>query len=140
MMMKAIIGTAAGFVLFMAVLIVSLNWARHPGRRRKGKHIAKRLDKSDDEPDEEAELKKELGTMDRILIILGIFLFFFVLTMIVIFCVKDSVPDTLIMSVFGACAVEGGIMGAIQRRKITLRNKIEKLRGETDAPESEEEP
>lgn len=139
-MMKYIARATAGFLLFMTVLFCLLHWARHPGRRRKDRHIAKRLDKSGDDADEETELKKELGTMDRILIILGVFLFLFIVTMIVLFCVKGSTPDTLIVSVLGACTVEGGIMGAIERRKITIRNKMEEIRGSTKAQKEDKSP
>ena len=124
-MMKTFIGIVAGVFLFVIVLIVSLNLARHPGKVGNGNHIAKRLDKSDEEPDIETKLKNELGMMDRILIILGIFLFFFVVTMIVIFCLKDSVPDTLIASVFAVCALEGGCMGWIKTTKDRIREKLE---------------
>ena len=89
--------------------------------------------KVNDAVTKEFELKKELGTMDRILVILGVFLFFFIVTMIITFYVKDSTPDTLIMGVFGACAVEGGLMGWIKTRKDKIRARIEELRGKEDA-------
>ena len=55
--------------------------------------------------------------LDKVLIILAVFLLIFVVTMIVIFCVKDNVPDTLIISVFGACTGEVSICGLIKSIK-----------------------
>ena len=42
-----------------------------------------------------------MNTLDRILLGCAIFLTLFTIVMIVIFCVFQSVPDTLIDSVFG---------------------------------------
>lgn len=56
-------------------------------------------------------------TMNKILIIIGIFLFLFIVTMIITFFIKDSVPDVLITCVFGACTGELSIMGWIKTVK-----------------------
>jgi coenzyme F420-reducing hydrogenase gamma subunit len=37
--------------------------------------------------------------------------------MVVIFIKKDSIPDTLVQCVFGACGLEGGVMGWIKTTK-----------------------
>ncbi len=66
---------------------------------------------------------KNLGTMDRILVILGIFLLCFVIAMTVIFVVCGSIPDTLVTCVFGICGIEGGVMGWIK----TSKQKLQKL-------------
>lgn len=72
--------------------------------------------------------KTKLGTMDRILVILGIFLLCFVIAMTVIFVVCGSTPDTLITCVFGICGVEGGVMGWIK----TSKNKLQKLKSKRE--------
>lgn len=58
-----------------------------------------------------------MKTMDKILIVIGVFLFLFTAAMIVIFCVSGSVPDTLITCVFAATGGECGIMGWIKTAK-----------------------
>lgn len=55
--------------------------------------------------------------MDKVLIAIALFLLVFIITMIVIFCYKDNVPDTLILSVFGACTGEVSICGWIKTVK-----------------------
>ncbi len=45
--------------------------------------------------------QKCVKTLDRV-IILGIFIALFIISMIVIFCVFQSVPDTLIIAVLGS--------------------------------------
>lgn len=68
---------------------------------------------------------KKRGAMDIILILMGIFLFLFTITMIVIFCVKGATPDTLIDRVITCCIGEGGIMGMIQVAKVIKDKKEE---------------
>lgn len=68
-------------------------------------------------------MKNKLGTMDLILLLIGVFLAVFTSVMIVIFCITGSTPDTLITCVFGICGVEGGVMGWIK----TSKNKLQKL-------------
>lgn len=55
--------------------------------------------------------------MDGVLIIMALFLFAFTITMIAIFCKYGAVPDTLIISVFGACTGEMSICGWIKSIK-----------------------
>ena len=71
---------------------------------------------------------KKLGTMDLILLLLGIFLALFTAAMTVIHCITGSTPDTLITCVFGICGVEGGVMGWIK----TSKNKLQKLKSERE--------
>ena len=134
---KQILLLVGGSIALLALLFLCLGGIWRNRRKRRGaKHLAR---SGQGEADEETKLKKELGTMDRILIILGIFLFLFVITMIVIFCVKGATPDTLIMSVFGLCAVEGGVMGWIKTRKEKIRAKLRELsQATTDAQDGEE--
>jgi len=63
------------------------------------------------------EPSKPIGTMNLVLLVLGVFLLAFIVTMIVIFVRQGQIPDTLVQCVFGACGVEGGIMGWIKTTK-----------------------
>ena len=49
---------------------------------------------------------KKLNTIDKILIFCTVTLLIFTITMIVIFCIFQSVPDTLITVFFGAFSIE----------------------------------
>ena len=72
--------------------------------------------------------KQKLGTMDLILLVIGIFLALFTVAMIVIHCITGSTPDTLITCVFGICGIEGGVMGWIK----TSKNKLQKLKSKRE--------
>ena len=72
--------------------------------------------------------KQKLGTMDLILLVIGIFLALFTVAMIVIHCITGSTPDTLITCVFGICGIEGGVMGWIK----TSKNKLQKLKSKQE--------
>lgn len=65
-----------------------------------------------------SKLSKKRKTSNLILIILGLFMLAFIITMIVIFCVKDSVPDTLIQYTLGAGGVEAFLLAAIKISKV----------------------
>ena len=77
---------------------------------------------------------KGLGGMDKILIILGAFLLCFIVTMIAIFIVTGSTPDTLIQCVFGLGGLEGGVMGWI---KTTKERRQDRRWARQDAREAE---
>lgn len=72
--------------------------------------------------------KQKLGTMDLILLVIGIFLALFTVAMTVIHCITGSTPDTLITCVFGICGIEGGVMGWIK----TSKNKLQKLKSKRE--------
>ena len=55
----------------------------------------------------------KLNTIDNILITLASFVFGFTVTMIVIFCIYQVTPDTLIECVFACCSSEAVITFAI---------------------------
>ncbi len=55
----------------------------------------------------------KLSTIDKILITLASFVFGFTVTMIVIFCIYQVTPDTLIECVFACCSSEAVITFAI---------------------------
>lgn len=59
-----------------------------------------------------------MKTSNLILILLGAFLFAFIVAMIVIFCVKGSVPDTLIQYTMGAGGLEATLLGGIKISKV----------------------
>lgn len=66
---------------------------------------------------------KERETADRVLIILGLFLLVFIVTMTVIFCVKGSTPDVLIQCVLGGSGLEALVLAAIKISKVRAGNK-----------------
>lgn len=55
----------------------------------------------------------KLNTIDKILLTLAGFIFGFTVTMIVIFCIYQVTPDTLIECVFACCSSEVVITFAI---------------------------
>ncbi len=59
-----------------------------------------------------------MSTSNRVLVILGLFALAFIVAMIVIFCVKGSVPDTLIQCVLGAGGVEASALAVIKAVKV----------------------
>ena len=96
----------------------------------KAAHAARRKRQKGKEP----QAGKGLGGMDKILIILGVFLLCFIVTMIVIFIVTGSTPDTLIQCVFGLGGLEGGVMGWI---KTTKERRQDRRWARQDAREAE---
>jgi len=63
-----------------------------------------------------------MKTSNKILMVLGIGLLIFTILMIVIFFIKDSVPDTLITCVFAACTGEFSVLGWIKTTKEKNKN------------------
>ena len=61
--------------------------------------------------------KKRIGTMDLILLLVFICLVFFTVTMIRLFQVYGSVPDTRVTCVFATLGGECGILGWIKTNK-----------------------
>ena len=96
----------------------------------KAAHAARRKRQKGKEPKD----GKGLGGMDKILIILGAFLLCFIVTMIAIFIVTGSTPDTLIQCVFGLGGLEGGVMGWI---KTTKERRQDRRWARQDAREAE---
>lgn len=62
-------------------------------------------------------------TSNKILLILGLFLLAFIVTMTVIFCVKGAVPDTLIQYTLGAGGVEALLLAGIKVSKVLSGEK-----------------
>lgn len=67
--------------------------------------------------------RKSIGTMNLILVIIGITLAIFTICMIRLFMIYGMVPDTLITCVFAALASECGIMGWIKTTKDRKRER-----------------
>ena len=66
------------------------------------------------------EKKKKMKTSDRILILLGAFLLAFILSMMITFWVKESVPDTLIQYTLGAGGVETVVLAGIKISTVSI--------------------
>ena len=66
---------------------------------------------------------KKMKTSNLILVILGIFILAFIIAMIVIFCVFQSVPDTLIQYTLGAGGVEALLLALIKVSKVVTGEK-----------------
>lgn len=64
------------------------------------------------------EAARTRNKTDIVLMLLGAFLALFIVTMIVTFWVKDSVPDTLIQMVLGAGGLEAWLLERIKVNKI----------------------
>lgn len=67
--------------------------------------------------------KKRMKTRNKILIIVSIFLLVFIIAMTVIFCVKGSVPDTLIEKVLGVGGVVDVMTAVIAVADMVLERK-----------------
>lgn len=64
-------------------------------------------------------------TSNKVLKILAIFIFLFIVVMTVTFWVKDSVPDTLIQYTLGAGGVECLVLAGIKVSKVIKGEKVE---------------
>jgi len=62
-------------------------------------------------------MKKKMGVMDRVLIVIAVVLIVFTATMVVVHVTTGSIPDTLCTCVFTVCGGECGIMGWIKTTK-----------------------
>ena len=67
--------------------------------------------------------KKRMKTRNKILIIVSIFLLVFIIAMTVIFCVKGSVPDTLIEKVLGVGGIVDVMTAVIAVADMVLERK-----------------
>ncbi len=67
--------------------------------------------------------RKEAKTSNLILLAMGLFALAFIVAMTVIFCVKDSVPDTLIQYTLGAGGVEALLLAGIKVSKVLTGDK-----------------
>ena len=76
--------------------------------------------------------RKRRKTSNIVLVILGLFALVFIVTMTVIFCIKGSVPDTLIQYTLGAGGVEAAALSAIKISK-EIKGKYTHTHTDTDA-------
>lgn len=67
--------------------------------------------------------RRRRKTSDLILLALGLFAFGFIVAMTVIFCVKGTVPDTLIQYTLGAGGVEALLLAGIKISKVRAGDK-----------------
>lgn len=74
-------------------------------------------------PTAEKRDKKSVGTMNIILIVVGVALFAFTVEMIRVFLVYGAIPDTLCTCVFAALGGECGIMGMIKTTKEKYKDR-----------------
>lgn len=59
----------------------------------------------------------KLKTMDLILLIMAVAIGIFTIAMVILFCIFQSVPDTLITAFFSCFGAEGGFMAMIMVTK-----------------------
>lgn len=64
-----------------------------------------------------------MKTSNRVLLAMGLFAGVFIIAMTVIFCVKGSVPDTLIQYTLGAGGVEALLLAGIKISKVKAGEK-----------------
>ena len=67
-----------------------------------------------------------MKTSNLVLAVMGLFLLAFIVAMIVIFCVKDALPDTLIQYTLGAGGVEALLLAGIKISKVVTGDKPRK--------------
>ncbi len=61
---------------------------------------------------------KNHGTLDHVLLIIGLIWILMIPTMIIIFCIYGSVPDTLIQCVMGSSSIELVVAAWIKTTKV----------------------
>ena len=70
-----------------------------------------------------AKKNKKRKTSNIVLLVLGLFIMAFIVSMEVIFCVTGSVPDTLIQYTLGAGGLEVLVMALIKVSKVVSGEK-----------------
>lgn len=68
-----------------------------------------------------------MNTLDKVLISLAVFILIFTITMIVLFCVFQAIPDTLVNAVFGVVSSETVLTFLIWYLKRKGQKKNEKV-------------
>ncbi len=69
-------------------------------------------------------MSKKRKTSNMVLLVLGIFILLFIITMIVTFWVKGAVPDVLIQYTLGTGGVECLALAAITISKVWVGEKV----------------
>lgn len=101
----------------------------------RGKH-----EQSATRPSRRRTEKKSIGTMDIILVIVGICLLAFTIEMIRTFHQYGAVPDTLVTCVFATLGGECGIMGWIKTNKDRNRERKWEKEDRREAKAEAEQP
>ncbi len=83
--------------------------------------------------------KKEIRTMDVILVIIAVFLLTFIITLLVLYYITGAIPDTLCTCVFTICGGECGVMGWIKTTKERKRDRQYELDDRKHQEELEKE-
>lgn len=78
---------------------------------------------AEESKNEQRSTGKSVGTMNIVLIIVGVTLVLFTVAMIAVFTICGAIPDTLVTCVFAACGGECGIMGWIKTTKERYRDR-----------------
>ena len=73
-----------------------------------------------------------MKTSNRVLLVMGLFALAFIIAMTAIFCVKGSVPDTLIQYTLGAGGMEALLLAGIKISKVLTGDKPGESEGRYD--------
>lgn len=76
--------------------------------------------------------RKKRRTSNRVLIVLGLFLLAFIVTMTVTYWIKGGVPDTLIQYTLGAGGAEAALLAGIKVSKVLTGEKPGESEGENE--------
>ena len=126
MTLRTILINVATFIAGGAALYLMLWFLSGRGRsQRRGKRT------------KQPEPKKKIGTMDIVLIVVGVALTAFTVEMIRIFRETGTEPSTLETCVFGALGGECGVMGWIKTNKERYRDR--EWQKEDDKPPNAED-
>lgn len=71
--------------------------------------------------------KKQVRTMDVVLVVIAVFLLVFIGIMLWLYHRTGGIPDTLCTCVFAACGGECGVMGWIKTTKERQRDRLYEL-------------
>ena len=69
--------------------------------------------------------KNKHKTANVVLVVMGIFILLFIVSMIAIYCIKGSTPDVLIQCVLGAGGLEALLLAGITVAKVIKGEKNE---------------
>lgn len=83
--------------------------------------------------------KKDIGTMDKVLIFLAVVIVIFIGVMIWLYKTTGGIPDTLCACVFTLAGGECGVMGMIQNGKNKYRDRQFELEDRKYESRKEEE-
>lgn len=83
---------------------------------------------------------KEMGVMDKVLILEGVILVAYTITDLVVFWHTSAEPTTLTACVFSVCGIENGVMGWIKTNKDKAADPGGTAAGAAPPPERTEPP